>query len=242
MIQTENKKIHSAAIVLAAGQGKRMGTKVQKQFLEVEGKPVLYYSLETFEASSLIDEVVLVVGNGLVDYCQKEIVDKYHFHKVKRIVIGGKKRYESVYLGLKAFMESAPEYVFIHDGARPFVDNAMLERAYHEVVKTKACVVGMPSKDTIKVVNESGVVVETPDRKYLWQVQTPQVFAYELIKDAYSELMANETIQVTDDAMVLETVKGIPVKLVEGSYENIKITTPEDLFVAEAFLKKRRNT
>ena len=242
MIQTENKKIHSAAIVLAAGQGKRMGTKVQKQFLEVEGKPVLYYSLETFEASSLIDEVVLVVGNGLVDYCQKEIVDKYHFHKVKRIVIGGKERYESVYLGLKAFMESAPEYVFIHDGARPFVDNAMLERAYHEVVKTKACVVGMPSKDTIKVVNESGVVVETPDRKYLWQVQTPQVFAYELIKDAYSELMANETIQVTDDAMVLETVKGIPVKLVEGSYENIKITTPEDLFVAEAFLKKRRNT
>lgn len=242
MIQTENKKIHSAAIVLAAGQGKRMGTKVQKQFLEVEGKPVLYYSLETFEASSLIDEVVLVVGNGLVDYCQKEIVDKYHFHKVKRIVIGGKERYESVYLGLKAFMESAPEYVFIHDGARPFVDNAMLERAYHEVVKTKACVVGMPSKDTIKVVNESGVVVETPDRKYLWQVQTPQVFAYELIKDAYSELMANETIQVTDDAMVLETVKEIPVKLVEGSYENIKITTPEDLFVAEAFLKKRRNT
>lgn len=242
MIQTENKKIHSAAIVLAAGQGKRMGTKVQKQFLEVEGKPVLYYSLETFEASSLIDEIVLVVGNGLVDYCQKEIVDKYHFHKVKRIVIGGKERYESVYLGLKAFMESAPEYVFIHDGARPFVDNAMLERAYHEVVKTKACVVGMPSKDTIKVVNESGVVVETPDRKYLWQVQTPQVFAYELIKDAYSELMANETIQVTDDAMVLETVKGIPVKLVEGSYENIKITTPEDLFVAEAFLKKRRNT
>ena len=145
-------------------------------------------------------------------------------------------------LGLKALMESAPEYVFIHDGARPFVDNDMLTRAYHEVIKTNACVVGMPSKDTIKVVNESGIVVETPDRKYLWQVQTPQVFAYELIKDAYVEFMENETINVTDDAMVLETVKGIPVKLVEGSYENIKITTPEDLFVAEAFLKKRRNT
>ena len=219
-----------------------MGTKVQKQFLEVEGKPVLYYSLEAFETSSIIDEVILVVGNGLVDYCQKEIIDKYHFHKVKKIVIGGRERYESVYLGLKALMESAPEYVFIHDGARPFVDNDMLTRAYHEVIKTNACVVGMPSKDTIKVVNESGIVVETPDRKYLWQVQTPQVFAYELIKDAYVEFMENETINVTDDAMVLETVKGIPVKLVEGSYENIKITTPEDLFVAEAFLKKRRNT
>lgn len=242
MIETENKNVHSAAIVLAAGQGKRMGTKVQKQFLEVEGKPVLYYSLEAFETSSIIDEVILVVGNGLVDYCQKEIIDKYHFHKVKKIVIGGRERYESVYLGLKALMESAPEYVFIHDGARPFVDNDMLTRAYHEVVKTNACVVGMPSKDTIKVVNESGIVVETPDRKYLWQVQTPQVFAYELIKDAYVEFMENETINVTDDAMVLETVKGIPVKLVEGSYENIKITTPEDLFVAEAFLKKRRNT
>ena len=242
MIQTENKKPHNAAIVLAAGQGKRMGTKVQKQFLEIEGRPVLYYSLEAFETSSVIDEVILVVGNGLVDYCQKEIIDKYHFHKVKKIVIGGRERYESVYLGLKALMESAPEYVFIHDGARPFVDNDMLTRAYHEVIKTNACVVGMPSKDTIKVVNESGIVVETPDRKYLWQVQTPQVFAYELIKDAYVEFMENETINVTDDAMVLETVKGIPVKLVEGSYENIKITTPEDLFVAEAFLKKRRNT
>ena len=108
MIQTENKKPHNAAIVLAAGQGKRMGTKVQKQFLEVEGKPVLYYSLEAFETSSIIDEVILVVGNGLVDYCQKEIIDKYHFHKVKKIVIGGRERYESVYLGLKALMESAP--------------------------------------------------------------------------------------------------------------------------------------
>ena len=240
MIQTENKKSHNVAIVLAAGQGKRMGTKVQKQFLEIEGRPVLYYSLEAFETSSVIDEVVLVVGEGLVEYCQNEIVDKYHFQKVKKIVIGGRERYDSVYLGLKALMESSPDYVFIHDGARPFIDDDMLKRAYHEVVKTDACVVGMPSKDTIKVVNENGIVVETPERKYLWQVQTPQVFSYELIREAYFELIRYEAINVTDDAMVLETVKGLPVKLVEGSYENIKITTPEDLFVAEAFLKKRK--
>lgn len=240
-MRTDDKKPYNAAIVLAAGQGKRMGTKVQKQFLELDGKPVLYYALEVFETSSVVDEVVLVVGEGLVEYCQNEIVDKYHFCKVKKIVVGGKERYDSVYLGLRALMMSAPEYVFIHDGARPFVDDEILQRAYHEVIKTNACVVGMPSKDTIKVVNEEGIVVKTPERKYLWQVQTPQVFSYELIREAYFELMEYEVINVTDDAMVLESVKGIPVKLVEGSYENIKITTPEDLYIAEAFLKKRKN-
>lgn len=230
----------SAAIVLAAGQGKRMGTTVQKQFLEIDGFPVLYYALKSFEDSNIIDEVVLVTGDGLVDYCQKEIVDKYSFQKVKQIVVGGRERYESVYLGLKALVEGAPEYVFIHDGARPFIDEKMLRRAYDEVLQSNACVVGMPSKDTIKVVDETGIVKETPDRRYLWQVQTPQVFSYELIKDAYFTLMQHKEINVTDDAMVLEQIKGIPVKLVEGSYENIKITTPEDLYVAEAFLKKRK--
>lgn len=230
----------NAAIVLAAGQGKRMGTSIQKQFLEIEGYPVLYYALKTFEESEIIDEVVLVTGNGLVEYCQKEIVEKFSFQKVKQIVVGGKERYESVYLGLRALVECAPDYVFIHDGARPFIDEAMLERAYNEVCCSGACVIGMPSKDTIKIVNGDGIVTETPDRRYVWQVQTPQVFSYDLIKEAYFMLMQMEEINVTDDAMVLEQVKGIPVKLVEGSYENIKITTPEDLFIAEAFLKKRK--
>ena len=133
------------------------------------------------------------------------------------------------------------DYVFIHDGARPFVDEEMIMRAFETVEICQACVVGMPSKDTIKRVDAQNVVVETPDRAYLWQVQTPQVFEYPLIKDAYYELMEKEEIHVTDDAMVLESIKGIPVTLVEGSYENIKITTPEDLYVAEAFLKKRKN-
>lgn len=231
--------VKSAAIVLAAGQGSRMGTTVQKQYLEIQGKPVLYYSLNVFEESDIIDEIVLVVGEGQEAYCQTEIVDKYGFSKVSRIVLGGRERYESVYLGLAALAEDAVDYVFIHDGARPFVDEEMLNRAYQTVKKCNACVVGMPSKDTIKVVDDENVVLETPERKYLWQVQTPQVFSYELIKDAYFELMRQTDIKVTDDAMVLEQVKGIPVKLVEGSYENIKITTPEDLYIAEAFLKKR---
>lgn len=234
----EERKVHSAAIVLAAGRGSRMGTSIQKQYLEIEGKPVLYYSLAAFETSEIIDEVILVVGAEQKEYCRQEIVDKFGFKKVSHIINGGKERYESVYVGLKALAGSGADYVFIHDGARPFVDGEMIGRAFEEVKKCRACVVGMPSKDTIKKVDAQNVVVETPDRKYLWQVQTPQVFEYELIKEAYYELMETENIQVTDDAMVLESIKGIPVKLVEGSYENIKITTPEDLYVAEAFLKK----
>lgn len=240
MRQSMEKKERCTAIVLAAGQGRRMGTKVQKQFLEIEGRPILYYALETFEKSEIIDQVVLVVEKGLEAYCQEEIVDKYHLKKVERIVVGGKERYESVYHGLRALEEQIPDYVFIHDGARPFIETEILQRAYEEVQKSKACVVGMPSKDTIKKVDENGIVLETPERKYLWQVQTPQVFAYPLIKEAYDELMSKKIVNVTDDAMVLETMKKMPVKLVEGSYKNIKITTLEDLDIAEIFLKKRK--
>lgn len=235
------KRIRSAAIVLAAGKGSRMGTTVQKQYLEIDGKPVLYYSLEAFEKSQAIDEIVLVVGEGQEIYCKEEIVERFGFKKVTQIVRGGRERYESVYLGLKALREKKVEYVFIHDGARPFVDEAIILRAYNEVKKCKACVVGMPSKDTIKKVNQNNVVIETPERASLWQVQTPQVFEYDLITGAYYDLMDLAEIRVTDDAMVLEMMRGLPVKLVEGSYENIKITTPEDLYVAEAFLKKRKN-
>lgn len=241
------KEKRCTAVVLAAGQGSRMGTKIQKQYLEIEGKPVLYYSLAVFEASELIDDVILVVGQGQIEYCQKEIVEKYQFDKVDMIITGGKERYESVYLALRAMEEgrlkaaNSDGYIFIHDGARPFVDEEMLGRAYDTVVKERACVVGMPSKDTIKIIDEQGFARETPDRRYLWQVQTPQVFETPLIKEAYFKLMREPAIQVTDDAMVVEQMAGIPVKLVEGSYENIKITTLEDLPVAEVFVRRRKN-
>ena len=227
---------NGAAIVLAAGKGTRMNSKVQKQYLEISGKPVLYYSLAAFEASPLIKEIILVVGEEQLEYCRQEVVEKYGFKKISKLVPGGHERYASVHNGLVALEASDAKYVFIHDGARPFVNEAIIERAYRSVEEHKACVVGVPSKDTIKVVDDNGVVVETPERKYLWQVQTPQVFEYQMIREAYAELMEMEDIRVTDDAMVLETVKGIPVHMVEGSYENIKITTPEDLVVAEAFL------
>ena len=225
------------AIVLAAGKGSRMGTKIQKQYLEICGKPVLYYSLAAFEASPVIDEIVLVTGEGQIDYCRENIVEAYGILKVSKIVVGGKERYESVY---KALREIEPEgYVFIHDGARPFVDEAMITRVYEEVCAFHACVVGMPVKDTIKIADEDGFVKETPDRSRVWMVQTPQVFETAIVKQAYSKLMETEKTNVTDDAMVVEQMMQIPVKFVEGSYENIKITTPEDLKIGEIFAKDR---
>ena len=229
------QKTKCTAIVLAAGQGKRMGTKIQKQYLEIDGKPILYYSLQAFEQSELIDEIVLVVGDGQIDYCQKQMVSKYGFKKVKAIVEGGKERYHSVANGLREVEEG---YVFIHDGARPFVTEEILQRAYDEVIKHRACVVGMPVKDTIKIADENGFAKVTPDRNLLWQVQTPQAFETSIIKEAYKKLMESDTINVTDDAMVAEQMLGVKVKLVVGSYENIKITTPEDLKIAEFFLQK----
>lgn len=229
------QKPKCTAIVLAAGQGKRMGTKVQKQYLEIHGKPVLYYSLKVFQESPLIDEIVLVVGGGQKEYCKTDIVDKYELSKVVSIVDGGAERYHSVANGLKQVYGDG--YVFIHDGARPFVDQVIIERAYLEVLKTKACVVGMPVKDTIKIADADGFAKETPNRSLVWAVQTPQVFETHLIKEAYEKLLRQESIAVTDDAMVAELMLGIKVKLVEGSYENIKITTPEDLLIANQFLK-----
>ena len=223
----------NVAIVLAAGQGKRMKSKVQKQYLLIKEKPVLCYTLSAFENSSLISEIILVTGKDEIAYCQKEIVENYGFSKVQKIVAGGKERYHSVYEGIKA-IETA-DYVFIHDGARPFVDGEMIARVCDAVAEHKACVVGMPVKDTIKIADDAGFAEQTPDRRKVWQIQTPQTFEYQLIKGAYEKLLEDEPEGITDDAMVVETMTDHKVKLVEGSYRNIKITTPEDLDIATIF-------
>lgn len=242
-MKIENKK-HCTAIVLSAGQGKRMGADVQKQYIELEGKPVIYYTLTAFEQSDVIDEVILVVGTGDVEYAYDEIVNKYAFSKVSAVVEGGKERYDSVWNGLKIVADRKPadlgEYIFIHDGARLFVDHEILKRGYETVEVYNACVAGMPSKDTIKLVDDQTFAANTPERKYVWAVQTPQIFDASLIIEAYSRLMQEEHEGVTDDAMVVERMMNVPVKLFEASYENIKITTPEDLEIAKLFLKKRK--
>ena len=222
------------AIVLAAGSGKRMNSKVHKQYLIIQDRPVLYYSLKVFEDSA-VDEIVLVVGKGEEKFCRKEIVDKYGISKVKAIVEGGKERYHSVFEGLK--QTSDADYVLIHDGARPFVNQDIIRRCMQEVQKYQACVVGMPVKDTIKIADEEGYAKQTPDRKNVWMIQTPQTFSYALIYEAYEEMLKTEDTAITDDAMVLERIKGKKSKLIEGSYRNIKITTPEDLLIANVYLQ-----
>lgn len=222
------------AIVLAAGSGKRMNSKVHKQYLIIQDRPVLYYSLKAFEDSA-VDEIVLVVGKGEEKFCRKEVVDKYGISKVKAIVEGGKERYHSVFEGLK--QTSDADYVLIHDGARPFVNQDIIRRCMQEVQKYQACVVGMPVKDTIKIADEEGYAKQTPDRKNVWMIQTPQTFSYALIYEAYEEMLKTEDTAITDDAMVLERIKGKKSKLIEGSYRNIKITTPEDLLIANVYLQ-----
>lgn len=228
------KKSKYVAIVLAAGQGKRMNSSTQKQFLLIKDKPVLYYSLLEFE-KSIIDEIVLVTSSESIDYCRTEIVDKYHFHKVKNIVAGGRERYHSVFNGIQVIEEC--DYLFIHDGARPFINQEIISRTVDAVEIHQACVVGMPVKDTIKIADEDEFAIETPVRDRLWMIQTPQAFQFDLIKTAYTKIMENNDIRVTDDAMVVESVMNRKVRLVKGSYENIKITTPEDLLVALALCK-----
>ena len=223
-----------AAIVLAAGEGKRMGSGIPKQYMLIKSRPLVYYALKAFEESA-VDEVILVTGEDEIDYCKEYIVDRYHFNKVTKIVPGGWERYASVYFGLEAIEDA--DYVLIHDGARPMINAELVQKCIYYVKKYRACVVGMPSKDTIKVVDQENYAVRTPERKTLWQVQTPQCFEFDLVKKAYEKMMENDDGKATDDAMVVEQETGTKILLVEGSYQNIKITTPEDLAIAEAFLR-----
>lgn len=230
-----------AAIVLSAGTGKRMGSNIPKQYLKINGKPVVYYCLKAFEDSD-VEEIVLVAGKDDIEYCKSEIVEKYNFKKVHAIVPGGNERYDSVFEGLKAIKSA--DYVMIHDGARPMLSEDIISRSMECVIREQACVVGMPVKDTIKQVDEEKWATNTLDRNYLWQIQTPQTFSYPLIYESY-RLLSEKLMQkgctlpaITDDAMVAEYFLNSKIKMVEGSYKNIKVTTPEDLLVAEIFLKE----
>lgn len=225
------------AIVLSAGSGRRMHSSIQKQYMDLEGKPVLYYSLQAFQQSQ-IDEIILVTGKEDMEYCREQIVEKYDLNKVKKIVPGGAERYDSVFYGLKAAEQA--DYVLIHDGARPMVDEKIIADSMEAVKEYEACVVGVPVKDTIKVIDEDNYAVTTPNRNTLWQVQTPQSFSYSLVYEAYKKVMEEKVPGITDDAMVVEYATTKRVKLIEGSYENLKITTPEDLEIASIFVKKRK--
>ena len=231
----------TVAIVLAAGSGSRMQADVKKQFLELAGKPILYYSLNAFQ-NSFIDEIILVTSKEDIEYCKNEIVKKYDFNKVRCIVEGGRERYHSVMHGLK--MIQSCDYVYVHDAARPLVDEEMLERLQKGVEDFGSAVAAVETKDTIKIVDNENYVISTPSRNTVWIIQTPQVFRFTTLTDAYERLrmrlqnISAEDIHITDDAMVVENFTNSKVKLIKGSYRNIKITTPEDMLVAERFLQE----
>lgn len=232
-------KKKTVAIVLAAGKGSRMKSKVQKQYMILKGYPVLYYSLKAFE-ESIVDDIILVTGKDEISYCREEIIKSYHFTKVKKIIAGGNERYLSVLNAILSIKEEDYQRVLIHDGARPLISQEIINRCIDGIDKYKACVAAVPVKDTIKVANQENLAICTPERKILWAVQTPQAFDASLIIEAYlllkSEIETGKELMVTDDAMVVETFLKRYVKLIEGSYHNIKITTPEDLIFAENLL------
>ena len=238
------KKTFCTAIVLAAGSGKRMGTKIAKQYLEIDGKPLLYYTLLAFERSPRIDKIILTVGSEeQISYCQETILRPYGFQKVASVITGGKERYDSVYQGLSAIgAEGENDIVLIHDGARPFVTAEMISASIACARECGACTVGVPAKDTIKIVDTDHYGVETPERKFVYQIQTPQTFQVPLLRRAYETMYEakrnGDTHNITDDTMLVEQYAGVRCKVVEGAYENIKITTPEDLAIAEIFVEK----
>lgn len=222
------------AIIVAAGRGKRMGTSVNKQFLNINKKPILYYSLNTFSKCDLIDGIIIVCAENEIEYCREEIVEKYKIDKVINIVAGGEERQHSVYNGLKAIEKC--EIVLVHDGARPFITPQIIEDGIMYANIHGACACGVMPKDTIKVKDQMGFSSSAPDRNSLFVVQTPQCFKYDLIFQCHEKLSLTNT-KVTDDTMVVEYY-GNKVYLYDGSYNNIKITTLDDLYISEKIAEK----
>lgn len=217
-----------SAIILAGGRGKRMAAGISKQFILVKGKPILYYTLERFINCSLIDEIILVLPKDEIEYCKKEVINKYSL-KVDKIIEGGKERQDSVFNALKSLNDS--NIVLIHDGARPFVSKEIIENGIKYAKQYGAAAPGVMPKDTIKVRDENGFSSETLDRSKLIAIQTPQIFKKDIIVNCHKKIK-EEDIAVTDDTMVVEHY-GHRVYLYNGEYTNIKVTTPEDLILCE---------
>ncbi len=231
------KEHYVAAVIVAAGKGTRMNVPVNKQYLLLHGKPILAHTLEVFENSKLIDEIILVVGEHETNRCMRDVVNPYGFKKIKKLVVGGKTRQQSMYNGLLE-VSTGCDIVVTHDGARPLVDPETIHRSIKKTVEFKATVVGVPVKETIKIMDSDGFVDSTPQRDRLWTIQTPQTFAYPLLMEAHRKALV-DGYEGTDDAMLVENL-GHPIKIIKGYYENIKITTPEDLLIAESIININR--
>ena len=217
-----------SAIILAGGKGKRMNSSISKQFIEIKGKPIIYYTIKKFNDNKKIDDIVVVLSQEEIEYFKENILKKYDL-KVDKIVIGGAERQDSVYNALKSIDDT--DIVLIHDGARPIISNNIIDEGIKYARIYGAAAPGVMPKDTIKVKNEENFSINTPDRSTLVAIQTPQVFKYENILKCHEKVKENGDI-VTDDTMVAEKY-GYKVYLYDGEYTNIKITTPDDIILAE---------
>lgn len=224
----------STAVIVAAGKGRRMGTEISKQFLPLCGKEILAHTVEKFEQAACIRDIILVTGGDALQDV-RQMVQEYGWKKIISVTEGGKERQDSVFLGLQQVPQDT-EIVLIHDGVRPFVTEEILERSIAAAKETGGCVAGVPAKDTIKVCDAEGFAIATPNRSTLRQIQTPQTFRRKEILAAYEKAKADGFLG-TDDASVAEH-SGFPVRVIMGSYSNIKITTKEDLLIGAAFLKE----
>jgi len=224
------------ALIPAAGMGKRMGRTVAKQFLPLGDKPMLAHTLLVFQRTPEVDEIIPILSQEDMESCLRDIIEQFHITKVKTLVVGGKERQDSVANGLHK-LEKDASIVLVHDGVRPFVTPDMIRESIEHARKGECVAVGVPIKDTIKEVDEKGVVRHTLERNRLWAIQTPQTFPLKVLKRAYEE-SSRHKIFGTDDATLVERTGGT-VRVIMGSYENIKITTPEDLVLAEEILKRR---
>ncbi|MBU3812603.1 MAG: 2-C-methyl-D-erythritol 4-phosphate cytidylyltransferase [Candidatus Niameybacter stercoravium] len=222
-----------SAIIVAGGSGSRMGTSTKKQYLKIKDKEILVYTVECFQNMPEIQEIIVVTGKEDIAYVEQLLKDTYKLDKVSCIVAGGKERQDSVYNGIQAADEKS-DYLVIHDGARPLITKETVRAGLDMAYANRASIIAVPVKDTIKIVSKEGKVEATPDRSSLWSVQTPQIFEKELIIQAH-EYAKEHGLSVTDDSMLVEAI-GVPVYIVEGAYTNIKITTPEDLIIAEKML------
>lgn len=224
-----------AAIVPAAGAGIRLKSKIQKPYINLGEKPILARTLIALSKNKNIKEILVSVGKDNVNKAGRGIIKKYNIKKA-RLVIGGKKRSDSVYNALKAVSKDI-DYVLIHDGIRPFITDKLIETLLKEASRTGAVIAAVPVKPTLKFAAKDGFIKNTPSREYFWEAQTPQVFKRALIEKAY-KIARQKNIKATDDSMLVEKT-GAKIKIIMGSYSNIKITTREDLELAKIFLKKR---
>lgn len=221
-------------VILAAGVGKRMNSTTPKQFLKLQGKPILIHTLETFEKHPRISQITLVTNQDSFEQVDN-MLREYSLQKVKQVVVGGEERQDSVYAGIKV---TQTELVMVHDAVRAFVTLGEISALIQTVNENQlAATLAVPVKDTIKKVNEAGIVVETLNRQELWSIQTPQMFERSLLLRAHQQAVVDGVL-ATDDAMLVELL-GNSVKIVRGEYTNIKITTPDDIFLGEAILAKR---